>query len=68
MAPDFLGAQFYLRGPWGKQKTGLQNQNEHPIEKQLETLPFVILYSLNSTPRLHFLMHVHRMFLLQYLK
>ena len=33
--------------PIGYVKTGMQNQSARPIDKQLETLLFVILYSLN---------------------
>ena len=42
IAPDFSGAQLYLRARSGTQKADAQNQSAPSIEKQQKTLLFVL--------------------------
>ena len=51
--PNSSGAQFYLRARLGTQKADAQKQKVRPIDKQLETLLFV-LYYLGKTFGFHF--------------
>ena len=43
-APDFSGAQLYLRACSNMQNAGAQNQSVRPIETQLETSIFISHY------------------------
>ena len=54
MTPAFSCVKVKLWARSSMQKPGVLNQNASLIKKQMKTLLFVILYSLNRTSGLHF--------------